>query len=105
LRGGGGRSRKEDDVTVKVKFLVTFQDLFGGRERMVTLPKGASALRLLRMIGDTVERRRLIFEARDRLSPHVVVMRNGLPIQSLGGLEASLQDGDTIAIFPFLGGG
>jgi molybdopterin converting factor small subunit len=32
-------------------------------------------------------------------------MKNGTPVQGQDGMESLLQDGDTIAIFPFLGGG
>ncbi|MEW5900837.1 MAG: MoaD/ThiS family protein [Acidobacteriota bacterium] len=95
----------EKAMTVKVKFLTSFRDLFGGRERDVSLPEKALLRQLLVMLCDTPERRTQVFTGRDELSPYVVVMKNGLPVQSLGGLEALLEHGDTIAIFPFLGGG
>jgi len=90
---------------VKVRFFGPFRDLFGGRDVEVELPPGARVKDLLRRLGDKPERERELFAAADALQPHVVIMINGRPVPKPEGLEAVLQDGDTIAIFPFMGGG
>jgi molybdopterin synthase sulfur carrier subunit len=90
---------------VKVRFFGPFRDLFGGREVEVELPHGARLQELLRRLSDNPEREKEIFVSAEALQPHLVIMKNGRPVPKPEGLAAALQDGDTIAIFPFLGGG
>jgi molybdopterin synthase sulfur carrier subunit len=88
-------------MTVKTKF---FRDLFGGRERDLAVGEGGTVRDALSLLCDTNERRREVFEG-DGLKPHLVVMVNGVHVESLRGLETPLSPGDTLAIFPMLGGG
>lgn len=91
-------------MKVKAKFFATFQDLFQGRTRDVELPEGRTVGDALILLSDTPARREGIFE-KDDLRPYLIVMVNGTPINSLAGLKTPLADGDTVAVFPMLGGG
>jgi molybdopterin synthase sulfur carrier subunit len=91
-------------MTVKAKFFAYFRDLFGGRERDLAVGEGGTVRDALSLLCDTSERRREVFEG-DCLKPHLVVMVNGVHIESLRGLETPLSPDDTLAIFPMLGGG
>jgi len=91
-------------MTVKAKFFAYFRDLFRGREREVVLAEDGTVRDALVMLCDTPERRREVFQG-DGPKPHIVVMVNGVPIESLRGLETPLAPGDTLAVFPMLGGG
>jgi len=91
-------------MTVKVRFFAYFRDLFGGRERTVRVPEGRTVGDLLELIGDTPGRRAELL-SEGGLKPHIVVMLNGVHIQSLRGLETELSAGDTVAVFPFMAGG
>jgi len=91
-------------MTVKAKFFAYFRDLFGGRERDLAVGEGGTVRDALSLLCDTSERRREVFEG-DSLKPHLVVMVNGVHVESLRGLETPLAPGDTLAIFPMLGGG
>ncbi|HSA95608.1 MAG TPA: ubiquitin-like small modifier protein 1 [Acidobacteriota bacterium] len=91
-------------MTVRAKFFATFRDLFGARERDLELAGGASVGEALELLCDTPERRREVLAA-GGLKPHVVVMVNGTPIGSLQGLATPLAPGDTLAVFPMMGGG
>jgi molybdopterin synthase sulfur carrier subunit len=91
-------------MTVKAKFFAYFRDLFGGRERDLAVGEGGTVRDALSLLCDTNERRREVFEG-DALKPHLVVMVNGVHVESLRGLETPLSPGDTLAIFPMLGGG
>jgi MoaD family protein len=91
-------------MTIKAKFFAYFRDLFGGRERDVTVCEGATVGDALTALCDTPERRGEIF-AGGGLKPHLVVMLNGVPVQSLNGLGTPLSSGDTLAVFPIMGGG
>ncbi len=90
---------------VKVRFFGPFRNLFGGREVEVELPCGARLWELLRRLSDTPERERELFTAADAIQPHLVIMKNGSPVLKPRGLDDPLLDADTIAIFPFMGGG
>lgn len=91
-------------MTVRTKFFAYFRDLFGGRGRDLTVEAGASVGDALALLCDSPERRREVF-AGDGLKPHIVVMLNGTPVGSLQGLATPLSSGDTLAVFPLLGGG
>jgi molybdopterin synthase sulfur carrier subunit len=91
-------------MTVKAKFFAYFRGLFGGRERDVAVGEGGTVRDALAVLCDTNERRREVFEG-DGLKPHLVVMVNGVHVESLRGLETPLSPGDTLAVFPMLGGG
>ncbi len=91
-------------MTVKAKFFAYFRDIFGGREREIALVAGGTVADALALLCDTPERRREIF-AGDALRPHIVVMVNGTPVGSLQGPATPLAAGDTLAVFPLMGGG
>lgn len=91
-------------MKVRAKFFATFGDLFGGRNRDLELPEGRTVGDVLAVLCDTPARSREIFE-KGGLRPHLIVMVNGIHLNSLAGLETVLADGDTIAVFPMLGGG
>jgi MoaD family protein len=91
-------------MTIKAKFFANFRDLFGGRERDLAVGEGATVRDALSLLCDTSERRREVFEG-DCLKPHLVVMVNGVHVESLRGLDTVLSPGDTLAVFPMLGGG
>lgn len=91
-------------MTIKVKFFAYFREVFGGRDREVALGAGASVGDALALLCDTPARRAEIFAA-GGLKPHLVIMLNGVPVQSLKGLSTPLAEGDTLAVFPMMGGG
>ncbi len=91
-------------MTVRVKFFAYLRDVFEGREREVAVEDSPTVRDVLVAVVDTPARRAEIF-AGDGLKAHLVVMVNGIHIHSLQGLETLLRPGDTVAVFPFLGGG
>jgi MoaD family protein len=91
-------------MRVRVKFFAFFRELFGGAEREVELERPADVRALLAAVCDSAERRRHVFEG-EGLKPGVVVMRNGLALSSARDLGSPVEEGDTVAVFPFPGGG
>ena len=89
-------------MTLKIKFFAYFRDLFGARERDLVLDAAATVGGVLDVLTDTPERRAEIFAGAE-LKPHLVLLLNGAPPSR--GLATPLADGDTLAIFPLLGGG
>jgi sulfur-carrier protein len=92
-------------IRIRVKFFGPFRDLFGGREREVDLPSDVRLKDLLQGLADSPEREKQVFADSGELHPYVVVMKNGMPVHGQEGMESLLQDGETIALFPFMGGG
>jgi MoaD family protein len=91
-------------MRIQAKFFASFQELFGGRTRKVELTEGRTVRDFLDAVCDSPAQRQGIF-AGAALKPHIVIMVNGVHIQSLQGLGTALADGDAVAVFPFLGGG
>ncbi len=92
-------------MTVKVKFLAYFRDLFGAREKEVKVPKGADLRQLLKLLCDSAEREKQVFSGAEKINPDTVVLKNGSPVSPAEGLHTPLEEGDVVAIFPYLGGG
>jgi molybdopterin synthase sulfur carrier subunit len=91
-------------MRIKVKFFAYFREIFDGREKDVVLPEGSTVGDLLDGVCDTAKRRAEVFKGR-ALKPLVIAMKNGKSINSLDGLETTLEDDDVIAVFPFVTGG
>ncbi len=104
------KSKREDNakentpMKIRIKFFAYFRELFLGKERDVELEQGTTVGELLTFLCQSEEQRKEIFED-NALKSHVVVMRNGTHVHSLKGLMTEMADGDTIALFPLIGGG
>jgi len=97
-------SERRPGMIVKVKLFANFQELFGGRDRTLDLSAEATVGEALGVLCDTPARLAEIFVCGE-LRPHLVVMVDGVPVQSLKGLATRLADGDVLAVFPMMGGG
>jgi molybdopterin synthase sulfur carrier subunit len=91
-------------MKVKVKFFAYFREIFDGREKDVVLPERSAIGHLLDVVCDSPKRRGEVFEG-NTLKTLIIVMKNGTLINSLDGLDTTLEDDDVIAIFPFIAGG
>jgi MoaD family protein len=91
-------------MKVQAKFFASFRDLFGGRAREVEVPAERTVRDVLDLLCDTPARRAAIFEG-GGLKPDLIVLVNGAPVGSPAGLRTPLAEGDTVAVFPMLGGG
>ena len=92
-------------MKVKVKFFAPFREIFGANESEMELKGAPDVQALLNLLCDSNERRDKIFDQFGKLNSSVMIMKNGQPIQTLGGILAQLEDGDEIAIFPPVSGG
>jgi len=89
---------------IKVLFFATIRDYTNEKE---TTAEGASSVEgLLRLLCARYGRE---FEAEvfdgGKISDRVIVLVNGKHIAHTGGPLTPVKDGDTIAVFPIIGGG
>ena len=100
----GIAKKRRKELIVTVKFYAYLKEIFQEKEQKVDLKPGASVRDLLDKISDSTEKHDTLFQEQ-KLAPYVVIIKNGISIQSLGELDAKLSDGDILNIFPFIGGG
>lgn len=91
-------------MRIKVKFFAYLRDVFQVKEKGIEFKTRTTVGELLNLISDFPEGRKELFKGSE-LKPHLVIFKNGTPVHTKRGLETELQDGDTINIFPFIGGG
>lgn len=91
---------------ISVLFFATIRDFTKERETAVQDERSLGDLlsRLCGRYGDEF-RRELLDEAGTALSDRVTVLVNGRHTANTGGLGTPLRRGDTVAIFPIIGGG
>ena len=92
-------------MKVKVKFFATFREIFNSSEIEIGLENAPNVQQLLNYLCKSRKCRRGIFDRTGELRPDVMILKNGKHIQSFDGIQTSLEAGDTIAMFPPLGGG
>ncbi len=90
-------------MIIRVRFFAHFRELFGAKDKSLTLSDSAKVRDALEALCDTPERRKVVFDG--QLRRDVIILKNGVPIASLQGLDTPLTPDDTLAVFPLLGGG
>ncbi len=93
-------------MTIKVKFFLTFKEIFNQAETDVELKNGSTVQALLDLLcGSDEERRDSVFEKSGKLRTTINILKDGQQVDFLGGLQTELKEGDTISIFPPMAGG
>jgi len=93
-------------MKIKVKFLATLKELFGGEEKEIEVAAGGSnILDLLNLLCDSPQRRQKIFGHTDKPRSYIQIFKNRRPIQSLDGIHTKLEEGDVIVVVPPVFGG
>jgi molybdopterin synthase sulfur carrier subunit len=90
---------------VTVKFFANFREVTGKGKIAISGVSNIKQLlnELVREFGQ--EFSDLIYESSGKLRDSVNILINGRAIGFIGGIDAELKDGDTIAIFPPISGG
>ena len=92
-------------IKVRVETFANIREILKKKEVELMMGDYSSVWNLLTQLCDSYPRlRRVIFED-DKLSDHVIILKNGRNIRWLDGLRTKLGDGDEIAMFPPVGGG
>lgn len=92
-------------MIVRVRAFANFKDILG-RDLNVDLEEGSTVKDLLDDLSTSHQKfRSAIFDESGRVRDYVILMKNRKNIESLGGLETKLSEGDEVAILPPVAGG
>ena len=92
-------------MEVGVRFYSYLKGRFEDGERKFELNNGSDVGDLLGLLCTSREQRQAIFTQSGELSPFVRILKNERDIKMLDGLQTKLEDKDSIALFPPMGGG
>ena len=93
------------EVSIQVDFHSTIQRVFGEKTTAITLSSPLTLRNLLDVLCTSRERQERVFDDTGGLRRDLTILKNGRNIVFLGGLDAVLEHGDKIAIFPPVTGG
>ena len=92
-------------MIIHVRSFASFRDILG-KELSVELKDGSTVKDLLDDLISTRQRlKSAVFDESGKVREYVILMKNRKNIESLGGLDTELAEGDEVAILPPVAGG
>lgn len=92
-------------MIIHVRSFASFRDILG-KELSVELNDGSTVKDLLDNLISTRQRlKSAIFDESGKVREYVILMKNRKNIESLGGLDTELAEGDEVAVLPPVAGG
>ena len=92
-------------MIIHVRSFASFRDILG-KELSVELKEGSTVKDLLNDLISTRQRlKSAVFDESGKVREYVILMKNRKNIESLGGLDTELAEGDEVAILPPVAGG
>lgn len=92
-------------MSIKIKLFATLREKAGTKE--INLEAGSIKEALNQIVEENEELEEVIFRSqkREELEESITVIKDGRNIIYLDGLETELDEGDTVSVFPAVGGG
>lgn len=93
-------------MELTLRLFATFRDAVGEKERTQTVDDDATVgdvLAILESEHDGLEGR--LLDDDGAIGPHLSVLKNGRDVTHIDGVETTLEDGDTLSVFPPVAGG
>jgi molybdopterin synthase sulfur carrier subunit len=92
-------------MIIHVRSFASFRDILG-KELSLELKDGSTVKDLLDDLTSTRQRlKSAVFDESGKVREYVILMKNRKNIESLGGLDTELAEGDEVAILPPVAGG
>jgi len=92
-------------MIIHVRSFASFRDILG-KELSLELKEGSTVKDLLDDLIATRQRlKSAVFDESGKVREYVILMKNRKNIESLGGLDTELAEGDEVAILPPVAGG
>jgi molybdopterin synthase sulfur carrier subunit len=94
-------------MKVRVKFFTSLREITGKKEEEIQSPRTIRVKELLASLSEKYGREftDYLYDERGKVRTYIQILVNGRGINVLQGFETELEEGDTIAIFPPVGGG
>lgn len=94
-------------MKVRVKFFTTLREITGKKEEEVESSSTITVKELLTQLSKKhgTEFTDYVYDEKGNVHTHIQILINGRSIDVFQGLETKLKEGDTVAIFPPVGGG
>ena len=94
-------------MKVKVKFFTSLREITGKKEDEIQSPRTIRVKELLDSLSKKYGREfnDYLYDEKGKVRTYIQILVNGRGIKVLQGFETKLKEGDTIAIFPPVGGG
>ncbi len=96
-------------ISIKVKFLGVLENVFGTKERKMTVEGEFISLR--RVLSELQQQAKdntifsELFDLQGNPKRSLIILINGATHEALGGLDVSLRDGDEVVLLPTIHGG
>ncbi len=96
-------------MLIKVRFFAHLRNIAGTRELEVNTQSGRMNVQslmylLFEELGEDFQKA-VQDPKTGKIQPYIRIMVNGIDTEQLDGLETAVKDGDTVQIFPPIGGG
>jgi len=94
-------------MKVQVKFFTTLREITGKKDEEVESSSDLTVKELFTRLSEKygTEFTDYVYDEKGEVRTHIQVLINGRDIDLFQGLETKLKEGDTVAIFPPVGGG
>jgi molybdopterin synthase sulfur carrier subunit len=94
-------------MKITVKFFTSLREITGKREEELQLSRTITVKELLTQLSKMHGRQftDYVYDKKGNVRTFIQILINGRGINALQGFETKLKDGDTVAIFPPVGGG
>jgi molybdopterin synthase sulfur carrier subunit len=95
----------EDNMIVRIKAFANFRDILG-KDLNIEVKEGSTIKELLDdLISSRQRLKSALFDESGQIREYVILMKNRKNINSMGGLDTPLAEGDEVAILPPVAGG
>jgi molybdopterin synthase sulfur carrier subunit len=95
----------EDNMIVRIKAFANFRAILG-KDLNIEVKEGSTIKELLDdLISSRQRLKSALFDESGQIREYVILMKNRKNINSMGGLDTPLAEGDEVAILPPVAGG
>jgi len=94
-------------MKIKVRFFTSLREITGKKEDEIQLPSIITVGELLAHLSKKYGRdfTDYVYDEKGNVQTYIQILINGRGINAFQGFETKLKEGDTVAIFPPVGGG
>ncbi len=94
-------------MKIKMRFFTSLREITGKKEDEIQSPSIITVAELLVHLSKKYGREftEYLYDEKGKVRKYIQILINGRGINALQGFETKLKEGDTVAIFPPVGGG